>query len=121
MLGTVDTINYTEHSIFDYMVYPQKSANVFYTIGKKVSEYTKGADVTLPYSYLVKDNVDVLIEKLTLLLSRKLTNIENDFVVSSFKKYRATQDHNILTNPFEFYYQKKIKAEDFIARSNTKN
>ena len=121
MLGNVDTINYTEHNIFDYMVYPQKSANVFYTIGKKVSEYTKEADVALPYSYLVKDNVDVLIAQLSLLLSRALTKTENDFVVSSFKKYRSAQDQTILTNPFEFYYQKKIKAEEFISQTTAKN
>jgi hypothetical protein len=125
MLGTVDNINYIEHNIFDYMVYPRTPPNVlyniFYTIGHEVSEYTKDADVILPYSYLVDNNINVLIKQITLLLSRELTNTETDFVVSSFNKYRAAQDHNILTNPVEFYRQKKIKAEDFISKLTNKN
>ena len=121
MLGTVDTISYTEHNIFDYMVYPQKSASVFYTIGKKVSEYVKEADVVLPYSYLVNNNKDMLIEKLQLAVSRELSSAEKNFVEMSFNKYRAIQNHDILTNPLEFYHQKKTKAEAFILQTKIKN
>lgn len=121
MLGTVDTINYTEHNIFDHMVYPQKSSKMFYTIGKNVSEYTKDADVILPYNYLIENNVVLLLEKLRLTLLRDLTTVETDFVVSEFNNYRAAQDYTILTNPLEFYYQKKTYAENFILQTKIKN
>jgi hypothetical protein len=116
ILGTVDTVEYIEHTIFDTMLYPSKSPNIniTYSVGEKLSVYIEDADSVLPYSYISTDNLNLLVEKLELVLGRTLDLFEVAYVRVEYTKYRAAQDRIILTEPVRFYQSLKANATNYI-------
>lgn len=96
-----DTV--TEIFLYDNILYPIRHHTVSYIVGEPVSQYVTGSDVVLPYTYLVDGDSDLLIEKLSKLLDRKLLSSEKNFIRSEFKRYRSSQNMRILTDPVGFY------------------
>ena len=108
MIGAVEG-KHIEHNMFDYMLYPSKTPNVLYTVGERLIDCIKDADVVLPYNYLTKNNVKLLIEKLELLLDRQLSLDEIEYVTRSLSKYLQAQNTLILLEPVQFYNSLKEK------------
>jgi hypothetical protein len=80
---------------------------------KKVSlDYTLHIDkdcITLPYRYLADNNVNLLIEKLSEILTKNLNEDEINYVKSSFNQYRSAQNELILSNPSKYYKELRRK------------
>jgi hypothetical protein len=108
MIGAVEG-KHIEHNMFDYMLYPSKTPHVLYTVGERLIDCIKDADVVLPYNYLTKNNVKLLIEKLELLLDRQLSFDEIEYVTRSLNKYLQAQNTLILLDPLQFYNSLKEK------------
>lgn len=116
ILGTVDTVEYIEHTMFDTILYHSKSPNpnIVYSVGEKLTVYIEDADSVLPYSYISTDNLNLLVEKLELVLGRTLEIFEVAYIRVEYTKYRAAQDRIILTEPVRFYKSLKARATNYI-------
>jgi hypothetical protein len=88
---------------------PTRNAN----IREIVSNNT---DVILPYRYLVNNNVELLQDAVSTVFNRPLNNIEKDFIQITFDAYRAKQNTELLTNPLEYFNERKSKAIDIIKK-----
>jgi hypothetical protein len=69
----------------------------------EVEKYLTDDCVQLPYSYLISNNVSMLLGVISTMLSRELSNDEKMFVTDNFNKYRAKQNLDILTSPVAYY------------------
>lgn len=58
---------------------------------------------TLPYSYLINNDISKLVSTLETLLSKKLSIMEKEYVENMFARYRIKQDHMMLTDPIKYY------------------
>jgi hypothetical protein len=99
-----------EYNVFDKVLYLVKHPTMLYCIGQDIEEFTDQSDVRLPYSYLVNNDEQLLIDALSKILSRDLSATERSFVSSEFLKYRAAQDQKILTDPKQFYLDAREKG-----------
>lgn len=97
-----DTVS--EIFLYDNILYPiGKHHIVSYMVGEPISQFVGDSDIVLPYTYLVDDNSELLIEKLSELVDRKLSDSEKNFILAEFKRYRSAQNIRILTDPVGFY------------------
>ena len=70
--------------------------------------------ITLPYSYVVENNIPILLNVITTALSRELSETEKKFVGDNFTKYKSKQNLDILEDPIEHYRQLKQKTYDLV-------
>lgn len=106
LYGMLSYVDHNASEIFLYgniMYTTKRHHTVCYSIGEPISQFIADSDVVLPYTYLVDDDSDLLIEKLSMLLDRKLLDNEKNFILSEFKRYRSSQNIRILTDPVGFY------------------
>lgn len=85
--------------LYKYVIYPATK-----TIGKQLAHYVDDKCTILPYKYLAASDHNLLVEKLSAILERKLNSNELSYVRASFDKYRSSQDQLLLSNPI-FYYK----------------
>lgn len=103
MLAYLDDNSDPEHLLYDNILYPVRHDIISYCVGEPIEQYAVDSDVILPYKYLIDNNSDLLIEKLSTLLDRTLLDNEKDSIKSEFKRYRSLQNIKILTDPVGFY------------------
>lgn len=84
--------------LYDYVIYPATKK-----IGKRLDQYIDDDCVVLPYRYLSTGDYDLLVEKISAILERKLNIDELSYVQSSFDKYRSLQDQLLLSDPISYY------------------
>lgn len=84
-----------------------------YTKGRPYSDFVSNRCTLLPFSYVLDNDADLLVDTV-----RKLTgtiNTEDEgYIRSSFARYREKQNTSILTDPKEFFFNTKRQAEDLI-------
>lgn len=97
MLHLVEDVP-AQNSIYDYVIYPATKR-----IGKKLDYYIDDDCVVLPYRYLATGDCELLVEKLSTILERTLSNDELDYVRLSLDGYRSSQNQSILLNPKAYY------------------
>jgi len=68
------------------------------------------ADVILPYSYLIDNNVDLLQDTVSKVFNKRLSNEEVEFIRTTFNTYRVKQNTEILTDPLSYFTTRKYKA-----------
>lgn len=105
---------FTLNSEYNKVVDIKKGKNP--VIGEDISVYTKDC-IKLPYRYLREDNVGTLIEKLSELFDRNLTDQERDFIVEQFIVCRRSQDQSLLNDPLAYYERLKEKVNNHEVRN----
>ncbi len=76
----------------------------------------QNSDVILPYSYLRENNVTVLTNSIAKLFGRPLTSSEIEYVTNTFSVYRNKQDSLLLSDPVDYFHQRKKVALETINR-----
>jgi hypothetical protein len=71
-------------------------------IGLPYSVLIDNECVQLPYSYLIEDQVNLLIDAVTSLVGH-LTDAEQTSITEQFNQYRHMQDQTMLTDPYRYY------------------
>ena len=99
-----------EHFVYDHVLYLVKHPTMSYSIGPHIEEFVDSSVVRLPYTYLIENNVQMLIDSLSQLLDRSLTASELEFVNSEFMRYRIAQNQTMLTDPVAFYNEAELKG-----------
>ena len=107
--GGIDP-SFTLPSVFNNVLYPSKDSDIPYNVGPKLDSYIDDQCVVLPYRYLANADIHLLIKKITELFNRSLTNSEEDFIKTSFTKYRGAQNQTLLSDPVKYYTDLKKKA-----------
>jgi hypothetical protein len=79
-----------------------KNMSVIYKIGLPYESYITNDCVQLPYSYLIENRDDLLIDAVESLVDN-LTETERIYIIAQFNKYRASQDQTMLTDPYTYY------------------
>lgn len=103
MLDNIDVVNRVLYPATN-MIMPGKLP---YTIGKAYSDYTEGC-VKIPFSYLMDNDVELLIETLSQVV--KLDDEVKQVITSNFTKYRTAQIQEILNDPIAYYATIKEEA-----------
>jgi hypothetical protein len=78
-------------------------------IENELDLYIDNDCVVLPYQYLADNDFNLLIEKVSAILTKDLEEDEINYIKSSFEKYRSAQNKAILSNPAEYY--KKLRRK----------
>lgn len=107
LLHHVDVQDKHTISVYDYVLYPLIKSNPPYKKGNTLNSYIDDKCVVLPYNYLIDNNVDLLIERLSSLLVTTLSPEENTFIREEFSRYRNSQNQLLLADPVAYY--KKLK------------
>jgi hypothetical protein len=81
-----------------------------YRIGKTLNSYIDSECVVLPYSYLLSNDINLLMSKITELFNGTPTEEEQDFIKKSFIKYRSAQNQTLLSDPLTYYNELKNKV-----------
>lgn len=68
------------------------------------------ADVILPYSYLINNDVGLLQNAVSKVFNKQLSNEEIEFIQTTFSTYRSKQNTEILTDPLSYFNARKYKA-----------
>ena len=105
-----------EYEVFNHVFYPNINPliNVPYIIGPHVDNYISLADMVLPYSYLVTQDVNLLINAVSTILMRELDHTETTFIHTSFDKYISSQTTLILSDPLQYYHNIKEECSNII-------
>ena len=87
-----------QNSVYEHVIYHTTK-----TIGKRLDYYVDDECIILPYKYLATGDYGLLVEKISAILERRLSNNELSYIRSSFDKYRSSQDQLLLSNPIDYY------------------
>jgi hypothetical protein len=80
---------------------------------------SQNADVILPYSYLINNDINLLQDTVSKVFNRRLSDNENNFIQTAFDTYRSKQDNEILTNPLSYFNSRKHNAFEIAKRIKT--
>jgi hypothetical protein len=103
MFGLIEHITYPEKQVFDYVLYPKKVINPPYDLGNRLDSYIDDQCITLPFNYLLNNDCDLLIKKLSALLGKTLKIEEQTYIKETFAKYFAAQNQQIMSDPVQYY------------------
>lgn len=92
----------------------QSSTSILSNNPYDIKEFITSNCTELPYSYLVLNNVELLINAIVKVLGRELNSNEKIFIQTSFIKYRQAQDLKCLEDPVEYYNLVKHMANKLI-------
>lgn len=84
-----------------------------YTKGRPYSDFISDACMLLPFSYVLENDADTLVNTVVKLCGSIDTQKE-DYIRSSFDAYRKKQNASILQDPRDFYLKTKQRAEEQI-------
>jgi len=112
MVSLVEDVNNTERMVFNNVLYPPDKQGAPYKIGESIYSYLDQDCVILPYSYLSDNDDTVLLDRMTALIQRELTEEEQGFVKTSLYKYRLAQNQTLLEDPRKFYNDLKSKVNN---------
>lgn len=104
MLHLVDDTIPEQQVLLNYVAGPFKLK-----IENELDLYIDNDCVVLPYQYLADNDFNLLIEKVSAILTKDLEEDEINYIKSSFEKYRSAQNKAILSNPAEYY--KKLRRK----------
>ena len=90
--------------LFNYVTYPLKLK-----IENKLDSYIDDDCVLIPYRYLADNDCNLLIEKISDLLTKTLNEDEINYIKMSFDQYYSAQNKSILSNPVEYYKELRRK------------
>jgi hypothetical protein len=90
--------------LLNYTAYPFELK-----IENKLDSYIDNDCVVLPYQYLADNDFNLLIEKVSAILTKDLEEDEINYIKSSFEQYRFAQNETILSNPAEYYKELRRK------------
>jgi hypothetical protein len=107
--GLVDSTLGERVGVFDNVLYQSVDPRIPYRVGPKVEEFIDSVCEILPYNYLANNEVNLLIEKMSLILSRELTSEERIFIAAEFTKYRSAQDQKLLVDPVQYFNDLELK------------
>jgi hypothetical protein len=71
---------------------------------------SQNADVILPYSYLINNDINLLQDTVSKVFDRQLSNDEIKFIQTNFDNYRYKQDNEILKNQLLYFNSRKQSA-----------
>jgi hypothetical protein len=117
--GLIDSTLGERVGVFDNVLYPSADPKIPYRVGPRVEKFIDSACEILPYTYLANNDVNVLIEKVSLILSRVLTAEEKNFIKSEFTKYHLAQDQNLIEDPITYFNDLKIKIQKYYEKNFT--
>ena len=117
--GLIDSALGERVGVFDNVLYPSADPKIPYRVGPRVEKFIDSACEILPYTYLANNDVNVLIEKVSLILSRVLTAEEKNFIKSEFTKYHLAQDQNLIEDPITYFNDLKIKIQKYYEKNFT--
>lgn len=111
-----------EHYVYDNILYSIKHPTMRYSIGPHIKKFVDESDIKLPYSYLVNNDVRLLLDSLTNILGRELSDSETNMVITEFTIYRNAQNQKILTDPVSFFKEYEAKGmeqlKQYLSKSN---
>jgi hypothetical protein len=81
-----------------------------YVIGKHYNEYITDDCIKLPYSYLLDNDVDTLIQVISTVVDEQITGTELEVIKNNFVNYRSKQNQLLLENPTSYYLSIKEAA-----------
>lgn len=88
---------------YDYALYPNKDSSQLPNIGENYYDYVNESDAILPYSYLINDQLILLLDAIEKILQRTMSVEEKTFVLTEYTTYRAAQNQDILLDPRTYY------------------
>lgn len=101
-----------EPSLFNNILYPLKDSPIPYKVGSALNSYIDSNCIELPYSYLANNDAELLISKITELFNRSLIEEEQNFIKTSFNKYRRAQNQTLLLDPIKYYTELKERIHN---------
>jgi hypothetical protein len=110
-------INNCDTCIYDFATYPNmsnNSPNNMFIVGENYYDYTHLSDATLSYSYLIENNLSLLLTAIEQLIERPLTEVEIKFVDREFTSYSNAQNKQILSDPIGYYFNAKKIAMSYV-------
>lgn len=110
-------INNGDTCIYDFATYPNmsnNSPNKMFIVGENYYDYTYLSDATLSYSYLIENNLSLLLTAIEQLIERPLTEVEIKFVDREFTSYSNAQNKQILSDPIGYYFNAKKIAMSYV-------
>lgn len=100
----------TETCVYDFALYRSESNHILYSIGPNSYDYIDHSDSILPYSYLINDKPELLLNALSKTINRQLTQIETTFILDEYTRYHNAQNKDILVDPVGYYRTIKEQA-----------
>lgn len=103
--------------LINTVLYPANDINKFpYTIGNKYSSYTSNC-VKLPYSYLLNNDVNCLIDTLSQVIV--IDDEIHQIILKNFREYRNAQDQSVLKDPVSHYLNMRDESTRELKKLNT--
>lgn len=104
LIGYLDEATQSyESCTFNHITYPQKNNVRHYTVAEHISSFTSMADVIMPYEILRFGDSDALVDTISMLLSKSLTQPEIELIHNSMSQYIKSQNLTMLQNPKQYY------------------
>jgi hypothetical protein len=110
MLELIEPGIKVEQRVFNNVLYPTRNSPILYKVGNTLESYIVDKCIVLPYNYLLNNDSDLLIAKITELFDRTISEEEQNFIKNSFIKYRSAQNQILLTDPVKYYNDLKNKV-----------
>jgi hypothetical protein len=115
ILNTVENNNQKEHNVFNYVICPSSDIqSKSYTIGEHIRTYTQLANYCLPYNSIIGLNYQLVIEMISTIIDRKVTDKESKFIHIALDNYVSAQNNQLITDPIFYYNRIKQQISEFI-------
>lgn len=104
MLHLVEAVPEKE-ILYDKVIYPLR-----FKFGRELNSYIDDECVVLPYRYLLDNDLELLIRKISEVLEEDLNEQDIQYIGEMFQKYRDAQDHLMLSDPVKYYEELRRAA-----------